>query len=105
MNAPFFAIQPDNDTSWIVVITITFLIYSFLAVAGKVVSRLQRSSATVTSLKSYNWTVLASFIFALAQAVLIIKTCEDGLGQHADTLDDSTLSKARKARIPPSAQI
>ena len=99
-SSAYFGIETDNHASWLVVVSITFLIYSFFAITGKVISRVRRSTLDITALQSYDWVILGAFLVALAQCTLTIRACHSGLGQHEASLSVSSLNDVRKVRPP-----
>lgn len=96
---PFFQVTPDNHAGWVVITTVSFVVYAMLGVSAKLVYRLQ-----LTAMKSYDWAVILAMLLALVQSILVVNACHHGLGQHQAALPESTFdifSKVRRATLAP----
>jgi hypothetical protein len=89
-------VDSDNHSAWIVVVSITFLVYATIGVTAKILSRFRRSSVSIDSLKTYDWAVMGGLALLPIQTALIIVACRHGLGQHEVDISSSDLVALRK---------
>lgn len=90
---PFFHVTLDNHAGWVVIVTVSFVVYAILGVSAKLVYRLQ-----LTAIKSYDWAVIVAMLLALVQSILVVNACHHGLGQHQAALPESTFETSSKVR-------
>ena len=93
---PFYEVSSTNHAGWVVIVTVTFLVYSVMGVVAKLVSRFQ-----LAALKSYDWAVMLGMVFAFAQSILILRACRNGLGKHETILSSSAIELFSKASPTP----
>ncbi len=86
----FFEVSSTNHVRWVVIVTVTFLVYSIMGVVAKLVSRFR-----LAALKSYGWSVILGMVLAFVQSVLILKACCNGLGKHEAILSQQPLNCTR----------
>lgn len=89
--APFFEVSSTNHAGWVVITTVTFLVYSIMGVVAKLVSRFQ-----LAALMSYDWSVLLAMVLAILQSVWILRACRHGLGERETGLSSSALELVSK---------
>lgn len=88
----YFQISRENHSPWVVVTSITCLVYSLMAVTAKIVSRLQLSA-----MKAFDLSIVASTAFAFAQTACMVAASKNGLGRHQATLTSTTVASFSKA--------
>jgi len=96
---PFFQATSDNHAGWVVIVTVSFVIYAILGVSAKLIYRLQ-----LTAMKLYDWAVVVAMLLALVQSILVVNACHHGLGQHQAALPNSKFDvflKVRRSTLPP----
>lgn len=79
--APFFEVSSTNHAGWVVIVTVTFLVYSIMGVVAKLVSRF-----LLAAVMSYDWSVMLGIVFAFVQSVWILMACRNCLGKHETIL-------------------
>lgn len=83
-----FPLTEDDHAAWVVVITITFFIYTFGAVTAKLSVRYKAAGWRP------NDTVLAVGLLVLfVQSVCVVTSCTNGLGKHQDSVASEDLDK------------
>lgn len=81
ISPPYFAVTPENHSAWIVATSIIFLIYSAMAVVGKITIRIN-----LTQIKLPEIFLITSLVMLVTQTALIVASCNNGLGQHRSAL-------------------
>lgn len=87
--APFFEVTATNHAGWLVVVTISFLVYSIMGVVAKIVSRFHLSA-----MQTFDWAVVLALLLAFAQSVLLVRSCRNGLGQPQAILSEAAFDSA-----------
>jgi hypothetical protein len=90
----FFQISRQNHSPWVAVVSVSFIAYSILGVAAKIISRLH-----LGALKSYDCLIIFSTILAFCQTICVIVACKHGLGQHQAALSSRSLSIYAKVPV------
>jgi hypothetical protein len=88
---PFFASNSTQHAAWIVVVTITFLIYAVGGVVAVLVVRKRTGSP-----RFYDLLLIGALLVSLAQAVVLIRACHDGLGTRQLTMSSSSIDTVHK---------
>lgn len=88
LHPAFFQLTDDDHAAWVVVITITFFVYTFGAVTAKLSIRYRASGWRP------NDTVLAlGLVVLFVQTVCVVVSCQIGLGKHQDALTPKRLEQ------------
>jgi hypothetical protein len=80
---PFYPLTEDNRAALVVVAALIFLIYALVGLFVKLLIRLN-----ITSMKDFDVILLAGTGIYIAQTACVIVACNNGLGQHQDSLTD-----------------
>ncbi|KAH6869529.1 hypothetical protein B0T10DRAFT_501482 [Thelonectria olida] len=88
---PFYLFTDDNHSALVVVASLVFLIYAVLGMLTKLLIRLN-----ITSLKDYDFTLLAGLFLYFVQTACIIAACRNGLGQHRDAISEADFLRFSK---------
>lgn len=83
---PLYPLTDDDHGALVVVAAIIFLVYAIVGLITKLFIRLN-----ITSMQNHDFVLLAGAILYFLQTILIIVACNYGLGQHQDTLSESSL--------------
>lgn len=88
LHPAIFPLTEDDHAAWVVVIAITFFIYTFGAVTTKLSLRYKAAGWRP------NDTVLAVGLLVLfVQSIFVVTSCTTGLGKHQDSVTLEDLDK------------
>lgn len=91
-----FPLTEDNHAAWVVVITITFFIYTFGAVTTKLSIRYKAAGWRPTD------TVLAlGLLILFVQSICMVASCQIGLGKHQYALTPTKLEHFDQVYLYP----
>lgn len=97
VSAPaLYPLLGDNHEAWVVVASIVFFVYSFLAVGAKLLIR-----HNVVSLQSHDLVLVIGTVLLFGQTVCTILLCNSGLGRHQDSLNTDALTRFNKVSMHP----
>lgn len=90
-----FALTEDDRAAWVVVITITFFIYTFGAVTTKLSVRYKAAGWRP------NDTVLAlGLLILFVQSICVVSSCKNGLGKHQHALTSEGVERFDRVFAP-----
>lgn len=92
---PYF---PATRTGWLVVFTISFLVYSVMSLMAGIFLHLLRHKPV----KLFDGLVVLALLVGIVQSVMVIKACGHGLGKHENALTDPEIASIRKVCYTPS---
>lgn len=92
-----FPLTEDNRAAWVVVITVTFFIYTFGAVTTKLSIRYKAAGWRP------NDTVLAfGLLILFVQSLCVVSSCKHGLGEHQHAVTSEGVEKFDRVYLPMS---
>lgn len=97
MYPAIFPLNEDDRAGWVVVITITFFIYTFGAVTTKLSIRYKAAGWRP------NDTVLAlGLLILFVQSICVVSSCKNGLGKHQEKVTSEGLEIFDRVYLPIS---
>lgn len=88
---PLYPASDDDRAAWVVVISVSFFIYTILALGAKLFIRGQ-----LLGLQSYDHVLIVGTVILFIQTALVIIACKSGLGHHTSTLSPTLRERFNK---------
>ena len=111
----FQQVTPNNHGPWVVVTCYILLPLTVLVVFTRLVTRLQVARTLnlsdglivvsmvyweICTIAASTWLNTSVQILAIAQTICVTLACNNGLGRHRNTLNESSYDTYSKARLP-----